>query len=79
MNISPKQLSSLAQESEQSALIDWASLDIDRDQLYNLMSLTVIEQMENLESDEMRMYVSMASMTHLIVENFVLNKLLLLK
>lgn len=77
MNITTAQLVTLAKESEFANPIDWDDLSIDQDQAYNLMALSVIEMMQALDTDEQRMYVAMASMTHLIVENFTLNKTLL--
>jgi hypothetical protein len=52
--------------------IDWGMLSIEERQAYNLMAATVIDQIAGLPDDR-KLLIAMASMTKLLVENFVLN------
>jgi hypothetical protein len=66
------ELVDLAKHSELGDPIDWGLLAITEKQAYQMMASNVLEQIEGLEKEQ-RTYVAMASMTKLLVENFVLN------
>lgn len=66
------QLAELAMESELADPIDWGMLHISERDAYVMMASNVIEQLESV-SDEERPVVAMATITKLLVENFVLN------
>ena len=66
------QLAELAMESEMVDPIDWGMLQISEQDAYVMMASNVIEQLESV-SDEERPIVAMATITKLLVENFVLN------
>ena len=69
------QLAQLAMDSEMSIDIDWANLNIDKEQAFMSMASNVIDQIESLD-EEQRSVVALATITKLLVENFVLNLLL---
>jgi hypothetical protein len=62
----------LAQEVEIQDPIDWAMLSINENDAYELMANSVLDQMYSLP-ESYRETVMMATMTKLLVENFVLN------
>lgn len=62
----------LAQEVEIKDPIDWGMLSIKESDAYELMANSVLDQMYNLP-ENYRETVMMATMTKLLVENFVLN------
>ena len=66
------ELVDLAKHSELGDPIDWGLLAITEKQAYQMMASNVLAQIEGLEKEQ-RTYVAMASMTKLLVENFVLN------
>jgi|TARA_B100000424_G_C22694056_1_gene379083 hypothetical protein len=66
------QLANLAKEGAISDPIDWADLAVEEDQAFLMMASQVLEQMEGCPEDQ-RAVVAMATMTKLLVENFVLN------
>jgi hypothetical protein len=70
MQISIELLSELAQESEISDPIDWGMLNIDEQDAYRLIAMHVSEMKDDI-------VVLKASLTKLMVENFVLNMKLL--
>jgi hypothetical protein len=74
MNNTPKidQLVDLAMECELVDPIDWGLLAITERQAYQMMALNVIEQFQGLKQEE-QLTVAMATMTKMLVENFVLN------
>lgn len=67
-----EQLAELAMESERTDSIDWADLQINEPDAYRLMASHVIE----MDND---VTILKAAITHLLVENFVLNTRLLRK
>ncbi len=75
MEINPKIISQLAREVDITDSIDWGHLVINEDSTYNMMALSVMEMVQTMEqSDEQKtQIVLMASLTKLLVENFVLN------
>ena len=66
------QLAALAKEGAVKDPIDWAELAVEEDQAFLMMASQVFEQMEGCPEDQ-RAVVAMATMTKLLVENFVLN------
>jgi hypothetical protein len=66
------QLAELAMECEITDPIDWGMLNISERDAYIMMASNVIEQLESVNNDE-RPVVAMATITKLLVENFVLN------
>ena len=67
-----KQLAELARESDDQDPIDWGELKITEDHAYEMMASNVLEQFSSIPEDQ-RLTVSMATVTKLLVENFVLN------
>jgi hypothetical protein len=72
MNITVEELAELAMESEIQDPIDWGMLSVDEKNAYRLMASHVLEQFEDL-SDDRKMIIVYATITKLLVENFVLN------
>lgn len=70
--ITASMLVDLAMQAEITDPIDWGQLSMEERQAYTLMATSVIEQMNGLPDDQ-RVMVAMATMTKLLVENFVLN------
>lgn len=66
--ISVETLVELAKEVENEDPIDWGMLSIDEDTAYRIIASQVLEIYNN--NDQLTM---LASITKLIVENFVLN------
>jgi hypothetical protein len=66
------QLADLAMESEMADPIDWGMLKISERDAFIMMASNVIEQLESVKEEE-RPVVAMATITKLLVENFVLN------
>lgn len=72
MNNTIKQLAELAMEAEMTDPIDWGMLNISEREAFEMMASQVLEQMFNVPEND-RAVVAMATMTKLLVENFVLN------
>jgi hypothetical protein len=72
MNSTVKQLAELAMEAELRDPIDWGMLNVSEREAYEMMAGQVLEQMFNVPEND-RAVVAMATMTKLLVENFVLN------
>ena len=70
--ITVEQLSDLAQEAEDMDPIDWQEFNTTKEFVYRLMASAVIEQIEE-QTEDTQMVIAMASLTKLLVENFVLN------
>lgn len=70
--ITIKQLASLAMEAEIADPIEWGELAISEQNAYEMMAANVISQIESVAEDQ-RPIVAMATITKLLVENFVLN------
>ena len=64
------QLSQLAQESEMSVDINWEEMNVSKNDIFNHMANNVLQQMESVDENE-RAVVAMATMTKLLVENFI--------
>tara|TARA_B110000285_G_scaffold45476_1_gene50837 strand:+ start:95 stop:334 length:240 start_codon:yes stop_codon:yes gene_type:complete len=65
-----EQLSTLAQESDMAMPVDWEGLNISKDEIFKHMATNVLQQLESV-SEEQRAVVAMATMTKLLVENFI--------
>lgn len=72
MNITVNQLADLAMEAEIQDPIDWGLLNIEEKNAYRMMASHVLEQFDNLEDDR-KLLIVYATITKLLVENFVLN------
>ena len=70
--ITIKQLAELAMEGDMVHPIEWSLLNMSEQKAFEMMAGNVLEQLTNLPEDQ-RAVVAMASMTKLLVENFVLN------
>jgi len=66
------QLAELAQEVEIKDPIDWGMLNIKESEAFEMMANSVLDQFYSVP-EEHRHTVAMATMTKLLVENFVLN------
>lgn len=67
-----QQLAQLAMEGDMANPIEWGELSVEEEQAFLMMASQVLEQMEGCPEDQ-RAVVAMATMTKLLVENFVLN------
>ncbi len=67
----------IAKEVENQDPIDWAYLNVSEDNVYRLIASSVLEQYANWRESENSDMIILATITKLIVENFVLNSLLL--
>jgi len=65
-------LISLAKEVEIKDPIDWAKMKVTEEQVFEVMAANVIDQLFSIPEDH-RTTVAMATMTKLLVENFVLS------
>lgn len=65
-------LALLAKEVSKGDPIIWASLSMDEMAAYRLMAASVIEQFQDMSSDDKQVAI-LATITKLLVENFVLN------
>ena len=72
MNLSVEELATLAQEVEVTDPIEWDMLSVDEFTSYKLMAASVLELFGNMEKDQ-QLTIALASITKLLVENFVLN------
>jgi hypothetical protein len=66
------QLVDLAMECELTDPIDWGLLSITENQAYQMMASSILDQFEGVKQEEQLM-IAMATMTKLLVENFILN------
>jgi hypothetical protein len=66
------QLADLAKEADLKDPVDWALLTVDEDTAYKLMASSVLEQFSNIDEKQQQI-IAMATITKLLVENFVLN------
>lgn len=78
MRITANQLVELAREVESQNTIDWAMLEVNEDEAYQLMALGMLDLYQSLpEKDRDLVLLSVA--TKLTVENFALNLKLMAK
>lgn len=69
----PEQIIELAKEVEMLDGIDWADLPINKDHVYQLIGSQVCEVFEHIANEEDGEAILLATVTKLVVENFVLN------
>ena len=62
----------LAKDVEIRDPIDWTKMQVTEDQIYEMMARSVIDQMYSVPDDH-RNTVALATLTKLLVENFVLS------
>lgn len=72
-----EELVALAKEVETEDLINWDALNVDKDEAYTLMGLSVMEMYDHWRSTGTPEVVIVATVLKLIVENFALNLRLL--
>lgn len=68
----PKQIIDLAKEIEKGDPIDWADLPLDRDAVYGMLGLSVLERAYDTDSPTEREVILLATAVNLVVANFVL-------
>lgn len=76
MELNPRVISELAREVTITDPIEWGNLGVSEESAYNMMALSVMEMVQKLDADgepEKKDAILMASLTKLLVENFVLN------
>lgn len=61
----------LAQQIETEDPIDWGMLMIDEESSYKLIAMSVVNQFDKYDTSEREIMI--ATITKLVVENFVLN------
>ena len=66
-----QRLAQIAMEGTMSKPVNWQALGVTQEDIFMKMSSSVIEQIEQVPEDQ-RAVVAMATMTKLLVENFVL-------
>lgn len=63
-------IAELAMEVGKEDDIDFGMLEIDEETAYNLMAINVLEKYSDIKNNEL---VMLSTITHLLVQNFVLN------
>lgn len=71
-SLTAEQLISLAVEADLVDPVDWGLLPIEERKVYEVMASNVMEQFSNIK-DEDQLIIALATITKLLVENFVLN------
>jgi hypothetical protein len=66
-----EQIVKLAQEVEVEDPIDWGMLEVSEDNAYRLIAMNVVNQFDKYSVHERQIMI--ATITKLVVENFVLN------
>lgn len=74
-NNTVKQIALLAKQAQYQHVLDWSAIAMDEDQVVAMMAENVVEQLKNVPEDQ-REVIAMATVTKLLVENFVLGLLL---
>lgn len=67
-----EELISLAKEVESEDTIDWGMLNIDENEAYKLIALSVLDMFKDTEEDT-KEAIMLTTIVKLVVENFVLN------
>ncbi|OUU25611.1 MAG: hypothetical protein CBB97_09360 [Candidatus Endolissoclinum sp. TMED37] len=73
MKANLKQLIELAKDSTISDPIDWESVNLNEDTVYEMIGMSVIEMMHKIDKNEHKDVMMAASLLKLTVENFVLH------
>lgn len=71
-SLTPEKLIELAMEADLVDPVDWGLIPIEERKVYEVMASNVIEQFSNIK-DEDQLLIALATLTKLLVENFVLN------
>lgn len=66
-----ERIAKLAQEIESEDTIDWGMTEIKEEDAYKLIAMSVVNQFDKYTVDEREIMI--ATITKLVVENFVLN------
>lgn len=66
-------ISKLAQEVEVEDSIDWGDLSIKETTAFDIMASEIFEKFKETENQENDRIILLATITKLVVENFVLN------
>lgn len=67
-----RNLAKLAMEAQLARPINWESAGVNKVEAYEMMATNVVEQFENIDQENFAA-VAMATITKLLVENYVLN------
>ena len=73
MKYTQEQIIELAKEVEISDAIDWENLPLEKDRIYQIVGSQAYELYEHYAQSEDGEAVLLATVTKLLVENFVLN------
>ena len=73
MKYTQEQIIALAKEVEISDAIDWENIPLEKDRIYQIVGSQAYEMYEHYAQSEDGEAVLLATITKLLVENFVLN------
>ena len=73
MKFTQAQIIELAKEVELTDMIEWENLPLEKDRIYQLVGSQAYELYEHYSQSEDGEAVLLATVTKLLVENFVLN------
>ena len=73
MKYTQEQIIELAKEVELSDMIDWEGLPLEQDRIYQIVGSQAYEVYEEFTNSEDGEAILLATVTKLLVENFVLN------
>lgn len=73
MNYTIEEIIELAQEVEIGDSIDWSTVRLDKNRVYQIIGSQVCEYYSGIDSNQNKEAIMLASLTKLVVENFVLN------
>jgi hypothetical protein len=73
MKFTQEEIIELAKEVELSDEIDWADLPLDKDRIYQIIGSQTYELYEHYSQSENGEAILLATITKLLIENFVLN------
>jgi hypothetical protein len=73
MKFTQEEIIELAKEVELSDEIDWSDLPLDKDRIYQIIGSQTYELYEYYSQSENGEAILLATITKLLIENFVLN------
>lgn len=73
MRYTQEQIIELAKDVEAEDVIDWSSINVDRDKIYQIIGSQAYDIYVTQSSDHDREAILLATVIKLVVENFVLN------
>jgi len=73
MKYTQEEIIELAKEVELSDMIDWEGLPLEKDRIYQIVGSQAYEVYEEFTNSEDGEAILLATVTKLLVENFVLN------